>query len=318
MKRPPPLSQHQLTQLRTLEPQLRECISSADLERAKTVAARVQRLLLPTGHKTRWMMNQNWLCECAVEAGDTVFAVQRLEGVRASVTHTTRIYLEATTLLAICYVRQGYIEKAKPLISFVLSNASVIGSTRRREQFHKRFILRLEEESILASLRESVQVTQNVDEIQDQAIKLLVIDEGGLTLRLASCIPPDGLKLLAGLRDHSLKALPGPERKLLPGPHQASSLPSAGERMRQALRRVTWRALCDPSHEVYKAWSNGLSVVYDKKWITAAILGVCKSWHITATMLVTTLVALAFKLGANAYCEAFAPKGIMIALDEKE
>lgn len=318
MTRPPKLSEHQLNRLRDLEPRLKACVVTADLETAKGLAAQIQKLLLATGHRTRWMMNQNWLCECALEAGDAPFAIHRLEGVRQCVTSETRTYLEATTLLAIAYVREGMIEKAKPLITFVLGNSKNITSERRRQQFHKRFVLRIEEEGILAFFREEHGVDLDPDRVQKEAIKLLSVDEVGLLHQLGRCLDGNGIRLLAEIREHSWKALPLEERKLLPGPAQATSISSAGERMRQALRRVTWRALCDPNDEINQAWTKGLSVVYDKKWIASAVIAACKSWQITATMIVTTLVAFAFKVGANAFCEAFAPQGIMISLNEKD
>lgn len=251
--------------LSELEPRLRACIAKADLEGAKALAARIQHLLRPSGHTMRWMQNQNWLCECAIEAGDLAFASQRLEGVRASTSSATRTHLEATTLLAICLVRDRQIDKAKPLISFVINNINRIQSPRRRQQFHRRFIMRLEEESILASLREDVDADLNVDRVQDDAIRMLILDENALVLQLASMLPPDSVKMLSCVRSHAITSLPVPERKLLPAPHIATAPVAIGERARAALKRVTWRAVCDPEDEIYQAWSKGLSVVYDKK-----------------------------------------------------
>jgi len=316
MPTPPPLTDEQKSQLHKLEPQLRACVKTGDLDQAKGIAAKLQRLLKATGHTTRWMQNTNWLAECALESGQIPFASQRLEGVRAIMSEGTHTHLEATTLLALCYIRSNRIEQAKVLIDDVLDHVNNIKSDRRRRQFHKRFITRIEEESILAGMIEDVEVDLNVDEIQDEAVKLQALDENSLIIFLGNAIPSRSVALLECVRSHALKQLPPADRKFLPTPKQAKVPKELGTRANAALKRVVWRAVCDPNDEVYQAWSKGLSVVYDKKWITAAIIAVCASWKITTTMVVISLVALAFKMGVKVFCDIFAPESIMIGLGE--
>jgi len=69
MPKPPPLTDEQKVQLHKLEPQLKACVKTGDLEQAKGIAAKLQHLLKATGHTTRWMQNTNWLAECALESG---------------------------------------------------------------------------------------------------------------------------------------------------------------------------------------------------------------------------------------------------------
>ena len=85
-----------------------------------------------------------------------------------------------------------------------------------------------------------------------------------------------------------------------------------------ALKNVIWRAVCDPNDEVYKAWSEGLSAVYDKKWIAGAILAAFQEANIGTFMIISTMVALAFKLGVGLFCAKFAPKSIMIDVTDKK
>ena len=47
------LSEEQKKALSNLEPVLRKCVASADLERAKEIERKIQNLLGPTGHETR-------------------------------------------------------------------------------------------------------------------------------------------------------------------------------------------------------------------------------------------------------------------------
>ena len=147
-------------------------------------------------------------------------------------------------------------------------------------------------------------------------IKLLSLDQNSLIINLGSQLPEQSLLLLEEIRNEAIKLLPPADQKFLPSPEQTKVPREIGRKANAALKRVIWKAVCDPTDEIYKAWSNGLSVVYDKKWITAAIVGACKSWKITASMVVASIVALAFKMGVSAFCEVFAPKSIMIGLKE--
>lgn len=315
---PPPLTNSQKKKLREFEPQLRACVKTGDFENAKSIAVKIQNLLKPTGHTVRWLQNLNWVCEAAIEAGKLSFAEQRLESVRKIMDEGTRTYLEATALLAICKLRQNDIINAKRYIREAIDNMNNIKTDGRRRQFHKRLISRIEDECILAGMKGQDDVEYNVDDIQEEAIKLLVLDEKSLIIHLGNSIPSQSVLLLENLRNHTINLLPPVDRKYLPPPSQTEIPKELGKRASTALKRITWGAICDPNDDVHKAWSNGLSVVYDKKWITGAVVAACKSWKITAGMVVTAIVALAFKMGVNVFCDVFAPESIMIGLREKD
>lgn len=319
MRKPPPLTELQKSQLRKWEPKLKECVKTGDIKRAKSIAAKIQALIKPTGHTTRWMQNLNWLCECALEAGDLAFAILKLEGVRAIMNEGTRTHLEATAILAFCYIRDNKIDEAKILIKDALNRINNISSNQRRRQFHERFLNRIEEECILSGMSEDINVSFDADEIQEKAIKLQHSNnENDLVMFLGKALPSSSISLLEEVREVAMRQLPPADRKFLPTPNQARHPLKLGNRAKVALQRVIWKAVCDPNDEIYKAWSNCLSVVYDKKWITIAIIGACKSWNISTTMVVISLVALAFKMGAKTFCDAFAPESIMIGLSEKD
>ena len=267
---------------------------------------------------TRWMKNTNWLAECAIEAGDLSLAKQRLEGVTSIVNSNTRIFLEANALLSICLLRKKDIEQAKKYIKITIESINNVKSDKRRRQFQKRFINRIEEECILSGLIESGKADLNVDAVQEKAVKLLALDKNSLILQLASNLPEKSIFLLENVRNESIMLLPPRDQKFLPPPKTLKIPKEVATRANAALKRVTWRAVCDPNDEIYQAWSSGLSVVYDKKWITAAIIGACKSWKITTSMIVTTMVALAFKMGVKVFCDVFFPESIMISLKDKE
>jgi len=113
LKRPPPLTKEQRAKLAEIEPALRSCVRKADFEKAKRLVAEIQPVLRSTGHTTRLLQAKNWLYECALEACELDFATFGFEGNRKLAGNGTRTYLEATAFLAICYLRQGNLEKAK-------------------------------------------------------------------------------------------------------------------------------------------------------------------------------------------------------------
>lgn len=61
------LTELQRKQLSILEPQLRSCVKSANLDKAKDITIKLQALLRPTGHETRLLQAKNWLYETALE-----------------------------------------------------------------------------------------------------------------------------------------------------------------------------------------------------------------------------------------------------------
>ncbi len=316
MPKPPPLTDWQKNQLHRLEPQLRACLPTGDIAKAKKLAGKIQHILKDTGHTTRWMQNTNWLAECALEAGEISFAIQRLEGVRAVVAESTRIYLEATALLSLCYLRRKRLDEAKLLIAETIANVNNITSDNRRRQFNKRFVERIEEECILAGIMSGATEPVDVNKIQEEAVKLLHLDEGSILILLGNSLPSNSIALLENARNYTLKQIPSADRKLLPSPKQAVVPKKLGKRTLKAVKRVVWRAVCDPSDEIYQAWSAGLSVVYDKKWIATAIVSSCVSWNITTNMVLASVVALAFKTGVKVFCDLFAPESIMIGLSD--
>jgi hypothetical protein len=153
MSTPGPLSKDQLKRLAILEPKLRLCVKAADLTTAKLITAEIQLLLRPSGHETRLLQSKNWLFETAMEANSIAFAKSGFEGTIKKSSEGTRLNLEATSLLAICYLREKNLDKARPLITRAVRNIGNIKSEQRRKQFHSRLIDRLEEECILIGLR---------------------------------------------------------------------------------------------------------------------------------------------------------------------
>lgn len=313
MDRNQPLSKIQKERLAKLEPQLRSCVGSADLNRAKRIALKIQELLRPTGHETRILQAKNWLYETAMEAGSLTFAKMGFEGTIQKSSPSTRLNLEATSLLAICYLREGSIEKARDMIVKAVSSINNIKSPDRREQFHKRLIERLEEESILVGLKERSSENLDIDEVDRQSIQLVMTkSESQIYLEMGRAVPQRSVDLLNDVRNTYTLRISGPDRKMLPPPITEENKEALGKRANSALKRVAWRAVCSPDSDIYKAWSQGLSIVYDRKYIAAAIVAAFNSASITVVMVAASAAALAIKFGAEVFCETFAPRSLMI------
>jgi hypothetical protein len=151
--RPPKLTSEQLQRLHHLEPSLHAAALRGDYESAQQHALDIQNTLRATGHETRLMQAKVWLFEAAMEAGYLNVAVPGFVGIRGKASKGTRLHLEATTLLAICYLRQKNLAKAEPLIAEVLKSRNIRSESGRR-RFLRRVVSRFEEEGLLGALVE--------------------------------------------------------------------------------------------------------------------------------------------------------------------
>lgn len=316
--KPPPLTKRQKDQLAILEPELQACVRTGDLDKAKQIAGKIQQLLRPTGHETRLLHAKNWLYECAMESNKLTYAKMGFEGTRKIVSPRTRVHLEATSLLGICYLREQNIDKAKELIIEAVENINNIKSRDRRKQFHRRLLVRLEEESILSGLVDKSGGKLDIDEVDKETVKLVISkSENQILIELGSSLPAKSIDILEQVRSTYQNRLPAPDRQLLPPPLTEEKKEELGKRASSALKRVAWRAICNPESEIYKTWSQGLSVVYDKKYIAGAIVASFGSFSISATMIAASAAALAIKFGAEVFCETFAPQSMMINRKDK-
>lgn len=312
------LTDEQKAKLAVLEPRLRLCVRSADLDKAKIITAEIQQLLRPTGHETRLLQAKNWLYETAMEANNLTFAKMGFEGTIQKSNPTTRLYLEACSLLAICYLRESNFDKARELIIRAVDSINNIKSNERREQFHKRLIERLEEESILVGLVDKSNDPLRLEDVDGMAVKLVMTkSENQIYIEMGKAIPKKSVDILNEVRNAYNNRLPAPDRKMLPPPIVEENKEALGKRANSALKRVAWRSICNPNSEIYKAWSEGLSVVYDKKYIAGAIVASFNSLSISAVMIAASATALAIKFGAEVFCEAFSPNSLMMDRKDK-
>ena len=321
MARLPNLTDTQKRRLADLEPRLREAVRDADYRRATKLTAELQGVLRPTGHETRLMGAKNWLYEAALEAGKYQTAISGLSGVRQRVRRSTRIYLEATALLAVAQLRRGAIEEAQPYIFEALKLAETnIKSDRRKRQFRRRLVARFEEEAALAAIRGVGQEVLDPGEIQDTAGYLLqTSNERKLLELLGEALPQKVIAQVLQVDAIAKRALPPAEVRMLPSADDLRGKRELGRKIFAPVRRVLWRSLCDPTSDIYKAWvGEGLGVVLNKKIIGLAVVAAFTDLGIGLKALAVPAAALLLKIGVEIFCEVSKPETLMIGLDERK
>lgn len=321
MSRPPPLTELQKRHLRRLEPVLRDAARRGDYETAKSIGAEIQDLLRPTGHETRLMQAKNWLFEAAMEAGKIAsVAIPGFTGVRAKTGTTTRVYLEATASLAICYLRQDNPEKAEPLIAEALTREVNIQSDRRRAQFRRRMIDRFESEWVLATLRKARPFEAMDPTLVEQQAGMMVAKQTDEEIleEVGRSVSPEVVERIFRVYDFARKQLPPVEQKYLPSSTERRQKKEVGRTVLDAAKEVVWKSLCDPTSDVYKLWyENGVQAVVDKKIVGTAVVAALGGFAIGWYALAAALAATVFKMGLEVFCDVSKPKGVMIGLDER-
>jgi hypothetical protein len=313
-----PIPSEDLPQLRELEKQLRDAVGCGRAREAKRLAKKIQVLFKDNRRHHRLLRAKLWAFEACLDANDLSFAQRGFIGVRKLAGEQTRLYLEATAFLGISYLRQKKIEKAKPLVRETVRKSGIIRSEQKRQQFHKRFVERIEEECILAQLIGDSEVRLDPQQIHDNAVSLLKEkNDHEITLLIGQLVPEKGVQLLREVREYSVAQLPPPSQKLLPPPNTAELPIILGSKTLAVLRRIGWRSLCDPDSTLYKAWAERLPEVFSAGYFASAVVTTFASWKIGIPLLASGIVAIVMKYSAHEFCAWAKPEGLMIASADK-
>jgi hypothetical protein len=222
--------------------------------------------------------------------------------------------LEATALIAICYLRKSDFPKAQPYITEVLQNKKVIKTDSTRNKFHKEIIHRFDEEAVMMTLKSSKRNEElDENEIHKQAIVLeQTKDSQEIYAMIGNALPRSSREILFMVDEFSKKQLTFEERKLLPSSEQIIQNDEVGKTVFTSFKRVLYNSICNPDSEVYKAWyTNGIGAFCDKKLITASVVGSLFGLGVTNIIIVIATVALLLRFGLDIYCERYRPEGIM-------
>ena len=216
------LSDEQKKILHRLEYDLNSSITRHDLSQAAIIVNKAHRLLKPIGQNYRLAIIKCRYCEFLVNEHKEQDAIRPLDGIRRTLNPNTRGYLEATALLAICYLRLGKTDDAKILMKEVLKNDTVIKSDFQRRHFQKIIVLRFDEEIVLANLREDITPEKiDAEKLYNDSGKLLY-ECGGNEDQLYEIIgektPYKVKQTLYEIEVFSQKQLPNKDILLLPSP----------------------------------------------------------------------------------------------------
>jgi hypothetical protein len=310
--RPPKLTTEQLQKLHELEPKLRIAAVRGDYESAQQYTIEIQRVLRPTGHEARLMQAKAWLFEAAMEAGQLNVAEPGFIGIRKKMSRGSRLHLEATTLLAICYLRQKKLEKAEPLITEALRSRNIRSESGRR-RFLRHVVARFEEEGLLAALIERHAEGLDAEEIQNLAAELVrTKSEDEIFADIGRSLPPESVAFLLKVDAMSKRGLSQKEVLYLPGEAQILEKAELGRTTFRSAKRVLWNSLCNPESDIYKAWfSSGLNCVLDRKYLGTAIAACLLNIGIGIKALAVSFAALVMKFGIEVYCDRFKPDFIL-------
>jgi hypothetical protein len=307
------LTSSQKVRLRRLEPRLRASVNRGDYDLAKRIVVDIQSVLRPTGHETRLMQAKIWVFEAAMEAGRLEIAVQGLSGVRQKVARRTRLFLEATALLAICYIRQRNLDAAAPLMQEVLTNDAFISSPLRRREFRGRVVQRFDEEGALSAMIGRFAESMDANEVHEQAVDLVrSAPEDEIFARVGDALPADVVDFVKQVDDLARRLLPKGEVRYLPPPRHLLEKDVLGRTAVGAVRRVLWRALCDPDSDLHRMWfAKGMGVVFSKPYIATAVTAALAGGGIGLKALAVSAAAFALKFGIEVFCVRFGPTPVM-------
>ncbi len=311
---PEKLTTNQKKRLKILEPKLKLAIEVKDYRLAKSLVQDLQSLLRPSGHTTRLAQYKIRLYELALENNNLNTAIEGLSSVRKIVSQKTRLYLEATALLAICYLRLKDLENAKPLIREVLTNNSAIKTERTRKEFRVEIINRFDQEIALFSIRKKEEEILSEEELEKNISELLMSNknEKELLIYIGKNAPRQTKDLLYQVHQFSINLLPSAERIALYSPEEKIKDRELGKTVFQSVKRVIYNSICNPESEVYKAWyTNGAAMVLSKGYLRATVLAGLSKIGIGITMFSAYVIALVIKVGLEVFCDYNKPLDLM-------
>ena len=313
------LTEYQLKMLKPLEVELKHAVTTGDTDRSIEIASQIQEFFPNEWRRHHRLLRAKlWAFESCLDANRISYAQRGFIGIRKLSASNTRIYLEASSLLAICHLREKNTLSAKTLIKEVIEKINNISSERTRRQLQKRLIERIEEECILTELIGSSGANMNVEEIQAKAVLLIQRNSDTEIFELiGNAIPTASISLLRDVRAYSLNQLPAPDRKLLPSPDKAEEPKKLGKITFAIIKRIAWKTVCNPDSTIYKLWSKRVPKVFNEGYFAAAVVTTMGDFRIGIPLLASGISALIMKYTAQEFCDLSRPKGLMIDRGKK-
>lgn len=311
------LPENVLVRLRELEPKLRLAAKYGNFPEAEMVIKDIQRLFSNNRDHHRVLQAKNWYFQAALEDNSIDYAIRGFESVRIRANANTRTHLEATVLLGICYLRKKDIDLAKKYIRESILCINNVVSDDRRHQLQKRIIQRIEFECILGQISTKSANKLDPKELHSEAVKLLQTKSDQEIFGLVGANVPQGvLQLTQEIKNYSVHLLPVGDQKLL-APPPSVSVYQFGEKVVETVKRIGWRAVCDPDSEIFNLWNNQIPEIFNKGYFASAVAATCAKFSIGLPILAAGVVAILMKYSAAEFCERYQPRDIMIPRNEK-
>jgi hypothetical protein len=301
-----------LAPLKRLEDALQKACRLGKVDRAQDCIIEIQILLKPYGNHHRLLQAKLWFFECVLDANNATYAESGFIDIRRKANKGTRIYLEATLLLAVCYIRKKDISTSKPLFKYVINNINNVKSDRTRRRFHKEVLNRIEQECILSELIGSGNEILDPESVHEKAVFLIQNNsDHDIYVLIGNALPSSAVNLLEDVRHFAVLQIAVPDQKFLPAPKEATKPLHLGKLAMAVIKRIGYRALCDPDSSLHKLWSKKVDKVYSSAYFAAAIAQSFNQWKIGLLLLGSGLAAIAMKCSAAEFCEMAKPESLM-------
>lgn len=188
-----------------------------------------------------------------------------------------------------------------------------IASDAKRSEFRISLAKKFDEEALLATLATDSSDHLVVDQIQEDAGRLIYSSqEEEIFESLGDYVPDGALDFVREVHRESQGLLTYQEKKRLPSPDYFKEKKKLGKGILSAFQSVIWSSLCDKDSEVYKMWfTNGMQAVLDKKYMTTAVVSALAGLNIGVYAIAVYLTALMLKIGIETFCKIYKPAGIM-------
>ena len=312
-----PLNAAKKERLKRLEARLEQCVRSGNVELAIEITTDIQSIFSDDLSNHRLLKAKLWCFEAALVANRVDYATRGMEGVRGRTRPGTKLYLEATVLLAVCYLRQKRISDAKPLIHAVLTRLNDIQSDESRHLFQRKFFDRIEQECVLTELIGTQEGVVTEESIHSRMVLLLAngSDEQIYAL-IGGALPANAVLALTDVRTYALQQIRPSDVKALPAPRESQQPPELGKKTLAVFQRIAWRTFCDPESEIFKLWSKALPAVSNHKVMAGAVAATLNGWSIGLPVLGAGLAAALVKFTAHHFCDVCKPEVFMTTRKE--
>lgn len=304
----------QLSRVRELERSLLNSAHSRDLKKAKLALNDLKSILEKYNHRGRLYENYLRLYEAALEHWDLNLAKNGFRFVRQNVDRKTRLYLEATVLLAIAHLRERDLFAAQPYMSEVLQDEQTISSENQRRRFRAEVIDRFDQEGAIAALAEVYPELREEADMHQRAVQLLRqgTNEDDLLEEIGTNTPQAVKDFILKIDEMSKRMLPDAERLLLPSPREVVRNKQAGKVVFEGVKRRLYSRICDKDSEVYAAWFHrGLDAVLSGGYVTNAVFATLTDLRIGVGAVAVGISALVMQQGVRNFCDRNQPTRLM-------